>query len=160
LLQFSATVLSAHNPGVAPGVCFFDFEVRFAARAAPANRPLTVRSALTNDPLSLHGVSGNSVIGRRYRVLVISFADDFGGVDKLSEAEKALCRQAATSVVASERLQADIVSGKEIDTEQLVRLTNVSTRLLARLKSKARPAAPASPLAAHFAKPPTREALG
>jgi len=129
-------------------------------REAIAERSPTVRSRITNGRRLLAGVDGRTAEARRYRDLVISFADDLGGADKLTEAEKALCRQAAASVVASERLQSEIVAGREVDTEQLVRLTNVSTRLLARLKAKAKPAKPVSPLAAHFAVPPAREARG
>jgi hypothetical protein len=45
-------------------------------------RPLTVRSAVTNDPLLLRGVDGRSMIARRYRDVAIALADDLGGQDK------------------------------------------------------------------------------
>jgi hypothetical protein len=50
---------------------------------AMAARPLTVRSALTNDPLKLRGIDGRSVDARRYRDVAIALADDLGGQDKL-----------------------------------------------------------------------------
>jgi hypothetical protein len=60
--------------------------------SAVSSRPLTVRSALTNDPLLLRGVDGRSTIARRYRDVAIALADDLGGQDKLNEATKVLVR--------------------------------------------------------------------
>ena len=125
-----------------------------------AQRPPRSRSAATNNPLLLQGVGGNSEHGRRFRDLVISFADDLGGVAKLTEADKALCRQAAASVVAGERLQTEIVSGRDVDLEQLSRMMNITTRLLGRLRTRRKPAKATSPLATHFASPAAHEARG
>jgi hypothetical protein len=116
-------------------------------------RPLTVRSAVTNDPLLLRGVDGRSVVARRYRDVAIALADDLGGQGRLSEPSKILVRQAAAMTV-----QSKIVSGEDIDLEQLTRLSNVLGRTLQRLGLKKPRAKPASPLAAHFARPPVREA--
>lgn len=118
--------------------------------------PSKVRSRVSNGSKLLAKVDGRSADARRYRDLVISFADDLGGVDKLTEAEKALCRQAAASIVAAERVQAEIVAGRDVDLEQLTRLTNVTTRLLGRLRARQKPARPTSPLAAHFSNPLAR----
>jgi hypothetical protein len=96
-------------------------------------RPLTVRSALTNDPLKLRGIDGRSVDARRYRDVAIALADDLGGQDKLSESSKILVRQAAAMTVQVESLQSKIVSGDDVDIEQLTRLSNVLGRTLQRL---------------------------
>jgi hypothetical protein len=96
-------------------------------------RPLTVRSALTNDPLKLRGIDGRSADARRYRDVAIALADDLGGQDKLNESSKILVRQAAAMTVQVESLQSKIVSGDDVDIEQLTRLSNVLGRTLQRL---------------------------
>src|SRR5580693_5835733 len=103
-----------------------------------AERPLTVRSATTNDPLLLRGVDGRSMIARRYRDVAIALADDLGGQDKLSEPSKILVRQAAALTVQVEGLQSKIVAGADVDIEQLTRLSNSLSRMLHRLGLKKR----------------------
>jgi hypothetical protein len=120
---------------------------------AIASRPLTVRSATTNDPLLLRGVDGRSVVARRYRDVAIALADDLGGKDKLSESSKILIRQAAALTVQVEGLQSKIVAVEDVDIEQLTRLSNVLGRTLQRLGLKKSRSMPSSPLAAHFAHP-------
>jgi hypothetical protein len=117
-------------------------------------RPLTVRAAVTNDPLLLRGVDGRSVVARRYRDVAIALADDLGGQDKLSEPSKILVRQAAALTVQVEGLQSKIVSGEDVDIEQLTRLSNALSRMLHRLGLRKPRARPASPLAEHFSRPP------
>jgi hypothetical protein len=101
-----------------------------------ASRPLTVRSALTNDPLKLRGIDGRSVDARRYRDVAIALADDLGGQDKLSESSKILVRQAAALTVQVEGLQSKIVAGADVDLEQLTRVANSLSRTLSRLGRK------------------------
>jgi hypothetical protein len=101
-----------------------------------ASRPLTVRSALTNDPLKLRGIDGRSVDARRYRDVAIALADDLGGQDKLSESSKILVRQAAALTVQVEGLQSKIVAGADVDLEQLTRVANSLARTLSRLGRK------------------------
>jgi hypothetical protein len=117
-------------------------------------RPSKLKAAMTNDPLMLRGVDGRSVIARRYRDLAIALADDLGGQDKLSEPSKILVRQAAALTVQVESLQSKIVAGEEVSLEQLTRLSNVLGRTLQRLGLRKPHARPASPLAAHFSRPP------
>jgi len=117
-------------------------------------RPIKVRSAVTNDPLFLRGVDGRSMVARRYRDVAIALADDLGGQDKLSESSKILVRQAAALTVQVEGLQSKIVAGEDVNHEQLVRLSNVLGRILHRLGMKRRRVKPTSPLAEHFARPP------
>jgi hypothetical protein len=124
------------------------------AHAQSVARPSRLKAAMTNDPLMLRGVDGRSVIARRYRDLAIALADDLGGQDKLSEPSKILVRQAAALTVQVEGLQTMIVSGEEVNLEQLTRLSNVLGRTLQRLGLRKPRARPASPLAEHFSRPP------
>jgi hypothetical protein len=96
-------------------------------------RPSRVRSKISNGSRMLLDVDGRSADARRYRDLCMSFADDLGGAAELSEAQRALVRQAATMVVQSERLQAAVVRGADINLEQLTRIANSTTRILAKL---------------------------
>jgi len=130
--------------------------------AAPQARPARTRAASSNDPVRLSGVDGRSATNRRFRDLTLAFVADLGGPGVASEADKALARQAAGAVVASEQMQARIIRGEVVDLEQATRLANAAARLLQTLRTlnKAKPAKLASPLAAHFANPPTREARG
>jgi hypothetical protein len=105
--------------------------------SAVATRRLTVRSAVTNDPLWLRGVDGRSAAARRYRDVAIALADDLGGQDELDEASKVLVRQAAALTVQVESLQTRIVAGEGVDNEELTRLSNALTRTLQRLKRRA-----------------------
>jgi hypothetical protein len=117
---------------------------------AMESRPLTVRSALTNDPLKLRGIDGRSVDARRYRDVAIALADDLGGQDKLNESSKILVRQAAALTVQVEGLQSKIVSGDDVNLEQLTRLSNVLGRTLQRLGIRKR-VAPAPTIAEYLA---------
>lgn len=100
------------------------------------------RSRVTNGALPA-GLDGRSAAGRRYRDLQIAYADDLGGAAALTEADKALVRQAAAITVQSEEMQAAIVRGEAVDTAQMVRLSNLLTRLLKTVRSRAKSAAPA-----------------
>ena len=133
-----------------------------AADRAAASRPARVRSASSNNPLRLRGVDGRSADNRRFRDLAIGFIADLGGPDVASEADKALARQAAGAVVASEQMQARLIRGETVNLEQTTRLANAANRFLQTLRTltKAKPTKPVSPLAAHFANPPAREARG
>lgn len=95
---------------------------QFAA-SSPASRSL-----IANNPLKVRGTDGRTVAGRRYRDICIAITADLGGKDNLSEAARILIRQAAALSVQLENLQAKIVAGEDVDTEQLVRLTNLHNR--------------------------------
>ena len=103
------------------------------------SRPLTVRSAATNDPLWLRGVDGRSAVARRYRDVAIALADDLGGQDTLDEASKVLVRQAAALTVQTETMHSKVVAGEVVDDEQLTRLSNALSRTLQRLGRKRAP---------------------
>lgn len=111
-----------------------------------ATRSTTNRSAVSNGSRLLEGVDGRSALGRRYRDLSMSLADDLGGADKLSTVQAAMVRQLAGVMVESERMQAAIVRDEQIDREQLVRLSNLQARLIHKLGlGKSKPAEDAPP---------------
>lgn len=56
----------------------------------------------------------------------------------MTEPMRALVRQAAAVTVEAEKMQAAIVRGDAVDTEQLVRVTNTLARLMNLLKTKAK----------------------
>ena len=101
-----------------------------------AARPSRLRSRVTNGSKMVAGLDGRSAEARRYRDLAMSFADDLGGADKLTEAQRTLIAQAATLQVQSERVQAAVLRGEVIDVEQLTRLANAAMRILSRLGLK------------------------
>ena len=113
---------------------------------APVMRSPTVRSKITNGKQLLANVDGRTADARRYRDLCMSLADDIGGTSSLTEAQRALVRQAAAMIVQSETLQSAIVRGEIVDSEQLTRLANAATRILSRLGLK-KPAEPTPSLA-------------
>ena len=101
-----------------------------------AERSPTVRSRVTDGRKLVAGLDGRSGPARRYRDLCMSLADDLGGAAGLTEAQRALVRQAAAMIVQSEILQGAVLRGELIDVEQLTRLANAATRILSRLGVK------------------------
>ena len=89
------------------------------------------RSRVSNgSDLHARGVDGRSAPARRFRDLMLSLAQPFGGIEQLSESERSLVRSAALLTVEAERLQARAASGKPVDLEALVRVSNSQARLL------------------------------
>jgi hypothetical protein len=103
---------------------------------ASAGRSRTLRSRVTNGKDLLANVDGRTAAARRYRDLAIWLADDLGGAASLTEAQRALVRQAAAMIVQSEKLQGEVLRGEVVDCEQLTRLANAATRILSRLGLK------------------------
>ncbi|WP_223843380.1 hypothetical protein [Sinorhizobium fredii] len=92
-------------------------------------------------------MDNRSALGRRFRDLCISFAEDLGGAASLNEPQRALIRQVAAVTVESEKLQAAIVRGESVDPENLVRLNNLQARLVKQLDIKPRGQKPKRSLA-------------
>jgi hypothetical protein len=109
--------------------------------ASSARKP-TARSRVTNGKELLANIDGRSTEARRYRDLCFSFADDCGGAAALTEAQRALVRQAAALSVQSEKLQAAMIRGEAIDDEQMTRVANSLSRILSRLGRKRAQAKP------------------
>ena len=97
------------------------------------------RSALSNGPLhALGNIDGRSATARRFRDLTMAFADDLGGPDRLNEFDKALIRNAAASVIASDQLQQRIVAGEAVNPDEMVRLANMTSRLIEQIRKRFR----------------------
>jgi hypothetical protein len=111
----------------------------------PAVRKAPARAAVTNGK-AFPGVDGRSRRARRYYDLIADLARELGG--GLSTAEMSVVRQAAALTVKSEQLQAAIVKGEPINTDDAVRLANASARLLGALRTKRRQ--PAGPTLAEY----------
>jgi hypothetical protein len=119
-----------------------------AAPATKYRRPLRTKSGVELPRLG----DARTVSARRFKGLVETFTAELGGSDTLSEADKSLICQAATLLLAAERLQVEVVSGAEVDADALVRLNSEARRALGmlRAKAKAKPAGHQDPLAAHL----------
>jgi hypothetical protein len=81
---------------------------------------------------------GRSAGARRYRALVDAFTSEIGG--DLTEAESGLVEQAAMLQLRVEQLRADIIAGRTVDDDLLIRLASESRRALSQIKAKAKPA--------------------
>jgi hypothetical protein len=107
-----------------------------ANRTAVPTSLQTTRAAITNGTHMLPGIDGRSAPARRYRDLVADLAADLGGEAALTNAEMALVRQAAATTMRAEQLQAAIVRGEPVASDELVRLSNASARILVALRGK------------------------
>jgi len=67
----------------------------------------TARDKVSNGRLLTRDVDVRSAAGRRYKFLVEAYAAEIGG--ELSQADWTLVRQAASLMLAAERLSGDIV---------------------------------------------------
>jgi hypothetical protein len=93
----------------------------------------TTRSRVSNRSRILPGVDGRSATARRFRDICRSYEIDFGG--NVTEVERDLIRQAA--VVRSEQMQADLILGKPVSNDELVRVSSTAKRLLETIRAKA-----------------------
>jgi hypothetical protein len=106
-------------------------------RPTIVDRPWRTRAAVSNGTrMHAKGVDGRSAEARRFKDLVSSFAASLGGEGALMEAERALIRNAALLTLQNERLQVAFVAGREVNSEELTRLANLSARVLAALRIK------------------------
>jgi len=96
---------------------------------------LTNRSAVTNGAKLLVGIDMRSPTARRYRDLVRANEAEIG--KELSEAEKGLVKQAAALTLQAEQMQADIVNGKPVDSDVLIRISGTAKRLIAEIADRA-----------------------
>jgi hypothetical protein len=104
-----------------------------AVRDALAERPSRQRSRVTNGSKLIAGVDGRTAEARRFKDVAVSLADDLGGAAALTEAQRALVKQAASLVVQSESLQGAMLRGEAISDEQMTRVANALGRTLNRL---------------------------
>jgi len=110
----------------------------------PNARPSTTnRSAVTNGSKLLVGIDGRSPAARRFRDLVDAYTSEIGG--ELTEVERGLVKQAAALTLTAEGMQADIVNGKPVDTDAMIRVTSTAKRILGAISAKAAKNKPAGP---------------
>jgi hypothetical protein len=83
----------------------------------------------------------NSAWSRRYHDILGGHVADLGGADMLSEAQSALCRDAATLELELERMRGMLSAGEEIDLDLYGRVAGQRRRILESLglKREARP---------------------
>src|SRR5271169_4856410 len=104
--------------------------------AASVPRPIKLRSAVTNDPFRLPGVSMRGLQGRRFRDLVGDIASELGGIDRLGVIDLALVRSAAMDLMRQETMQAALMRDEAVDHEELTRASNSARSALTRLGIK------------------------
>jgi hypothetical protein len=80
---------------------------------------------------------------QRFEQLVAAYSAELGG--SLTETDKALVAQAASIAVHIEKQQADILQGRDVDEDMIVRLSSEHRRLLTSLQRKAEQHKPPAP---------------
>jgi general stress protein YciG len=80
------------------------------------------RSAFSNDPCKLPGVSMRSAAGRRYRDITLSLIAEYGGSDTVR------LRELAGLKYSLEQVQGRAVAGDPSAVDDLVRLSNLVAR--------------------------------
>jgi len=109
-----------------------------AESTAVAVRSPFARSSVSNGKRSLPGTDARGTWARRRRDLIASFTAELNRPPR--ERDKALIANAASLIVRCEQLHVRIVNGADVDDDQLIRLSNVATRLLTALGlDKAKP---------------------
>jgi hypothetical protein len=93
------------------------------------------RPRFTTAGIPLPRIDQRTIGAMRYRALLDSYCGELGGV--LTEPEKALVQQIASMQLRIEQLQAAIVEGRDVDADQIIRLSSEHRRLLTSLRGKA-----------------------
>jgi hypothetical protein len=111
-----------------------------------------IRRARFVGEIELPRVDGRTLAARAFRRRVAAYLGEFG-TGHLSEADKGLILAAAAISVRVDQLQRDLIEGRPVDEDAVVRLSSEHRRLLTSLRSKAAKARPADEdsLAAHIA---------
>jgi hypothetical protein len=100
------------------------------------------RPRFTTAGIPLPRIDQRTVSAMRYRTLLDSYGAELGGV--LTEPEKALVQQIASMQIRIEQLQASIVEGRDVDADQIIRLSSEHRRLLTSLRAQAAKNKPAA----------------
>ncbi len=107
------------------------------------------RSRTSNGKVLVEGVDGRGASARRFRDLIADLSRDLGG--DLGQAETLQVRTVASLIVHAERLTADMLNGKPVESEELTRVSNSAARLLTSLRAKRAARKPPAPdLAAYL----------
>ena len=78
-------------------------------------------------------VDGRTQVARHYGSLVSAIAEDIGGFDDISAAQRELVRRAAGLSVLATVSEAKLLNGEAIDIGELVSLGNAQRRILSTL---------------------------
>jgi hypothetical protein len=100
------------------------------------------RPRFTTAGIPLPRIDQRTIGAMRYRTLLDSYCAELGG--HLNEPEKALVQQIASMQLRIEQLQAAIVEGRDVDADQIIRLSSEHRRLLTSLRGKAAENKPAA----------------
>jgi hypothetical protein len=106
---------------------------------------LSGRSAVTNGTrlfLSSAGIDYRSLAARRFRDLIHSYEADF---EVVTEADQSLVRTAAMLTIKGEQMQAALVRGENVESDEIVRNAGQLRRILGDLRRKSEAAQTASP---------------
>ncbi len=98
------------------------------------------RAKITNDPLQRLRMNrgGQSREARRFRDLMLAYAEPLGGLKALGATDIALVHEAASKTLLSETMTAKLARGEEVDVEQAVRVGNTVSKLLRQLERRAK----------------------
>ena len=97
------------------------------------------RSRVSNGTsLFMGSLDGRSVAARRLRDLLDDYLADLGGPENTSAMEQDLARAAAGLAVRREQIEAALVRGEEVSSEEWVRIVNSENRTLGNLGIKRR----------------------
>jgi hypothetical protein len=100
-----------------------------AARAKATALSPSSRSAKTNDRRSFVNGDGRGPWARRWRDLMVLYADDLGGEDALSELQLGLISTGATLRCEIEKLEGSLSVGESVDLDLLGRLVGHFRRI-------------------------------
>ena len=97
------------------------------------------RSRVSNGTsLFMGNLDGRSAAARRLRDLLDDYLADLGGVENVSAMEQDLARAAAGLATRREQIEAALVRGEEVNSEEWVRIVNSENRTLGNLGLKRR----------------------
>jgi hypothetical protein len=108
-------------------------------RERPHARAKRPRSAVTSGRKLLMQGDPNSAWARRYHDLLGGHVADLGGADALSEAQAALCRDAACLELELERMRSKLSAGEDIDLDLYGRVAGQRRRILETLGLRRQP---------------------
>lgn len=94
--------------------------------------------------IELPRTDGRTIAARRFCSLIDAYAAELGG--NLTEPQKALVKQVSSLQLRIEQLQSDIVEGRDVDPDQVIRLSSEHRRLLNSLRTKSAKSKPANVL--------------
>jgi hypothetical protein len=117
------------------------------------------RSAVTSGRKLLLAGDPNSAWSRRYHDILGGHVADLGGSDYLSEAQSALCRDAACLEIELERMRGMLSTGEKVDLDLYGRIAGQRRRILETLGLERR-SRDVTTLATYLAARPTAEPAG